>query len=289
MIATRDQFKILMDIAETDDSQNDLLDLYLNAVDALFNKLCGYEFDSTDYTNDEYNGDGGQYLWLRNIPVTAISQISTSRLAAIEVKNTTTDASSATINIDVSAQTLAHAIVGGASAASGSIDLTDSGSDTLAELVTTIDALGSGWDAQMLDTNLNSVPSTELLEVLGLNVGKPRSGGDASYKPLDIPGTPADDVKIDDATNGRLYRSSGFSSGINNITVSYTAGYTSSTMPDDVTLAGLAGAQALYQRGEEDGFGANDFSDGSLSVKYGEWLPDLTLRTIAQHRRIVVA
>jgi hypothetical protein len=289
MIVDLDTFKTFMDIAETDDSQNELLNIYLNAVDALFNELCDREFDSTSYTHEEHNGDGGKRLWLKNIPITAITQISSERIPAIKVKNTTSDAARCTIDVDVSAQTLSHAIAGGSSAATGSFDLTNASYDTLAELVTGINAIGSGWTAEIWDTDLNSIPSTELLEVMGLNCGVPRGGGDAVFSELDIPGTPlGDEYRIENGNMGQIYFPNGWPRGVNNVWVSYTAGYSATTMPHPLKMGVLAGCSALYQRGEEDGFGVSGFSEGALRVKYGEWLPDITLQMIDKYERKTV-
>lgn len=286
MIADLDTFKTFMDISETDDSQNKLLNLYLNAVDGLFNELCDREFDSTAYVHEMHNGRGGPRLWLKNIPVTAITQLSASRTPGIKIKNTTSDAARCTIDVDVSAQTLSWAIVGGASANSNEFDLTAAAYDTLAELVTGINALGSGWSAEIYDTDLNSIPSTELLEVMGLNCGVPRGGGEATFKELEIPGTPLDgSFRLEDAEMGMIYYPPGFTKGIQNIIASYTAGYSSSTMPHDLKMGVLAGTQALYGKGEEDGFGAKSFSTSSLRVSYGEWLPDISLKMIAKYER----
>ena len=286
MIATLPELKIAMDIPETDDSQDTLLNQYLTAVDGVFNDLADYEFDSTTYTNELYNGTGGQRLWLRNIPVTALIQISAERIPAIMIKNTTSGAARATIDIDVSAQTLTHTLVSGVTTTTAAISLVDSASDTLSELVTTINALGNGWSAEIDDTDLNGLPSTELLEVMGLNCGVPRRGGDAEFKDLDIPGEPlGDEFRIEDPEMGTIFYWRGFHKGINNIIVTYTAGYTVTTMPTALKQAVLQGAKALYDRGEEDGFGASNFSQGELMVKYAEWLPDYTLTILERYKR----
>jgi len=286
MIATLAEFKVILGMAETDDSQDTLLNKYLNAVDAVFNSLSDYEFDSTSYVNQEYNGQGGPRIWLRNIPVTAITQISADRIPAIRIKNTTSGASRATIDIDVSAQTLTHTLVVGGTTTTASIDLTAAATDTLSELITAINALGNGWSSEIYQTDLEGLPSTELLEVMGLNCGVPRGGGDATFKDLDIPGTPLDgEFRIEDAKMGTIFYSRGFHKGVNNVVVSYTAGYTSATMPHELKLAVLTGAQALYTRGEEDGFGASSFNQGELMVRYGEWLPDYTLTILERYKR----
>lgn len=287
MIADLDTFKTFMDIPETDDSNNELLNLYLNAVDALFNNLCDVEFDSTTYTHEMHNGEGEPRLWLDHKPVTAITQISAERIPAIKIRNTSSDAQRATIDVDVSAQELSYTIIGGTNAtAKTAIDLTAAATDTLSELVTAINALGKGWDAAIYDTDLNSILSTELLEVMGLNCGVPRRGGNATYKELDVPGTPLGEYRIEIESQGQIYRSGGWPKGVNNIIVSYTAGYTtgsSGTIPDDLVLAVLIAAQALYVRGSEEGFGASSFSNGSLRVNYGDWLPDYSLKMLSHY------
>ncbi len=286
MIVDLDTFKTLLDIPETDDSQNELLNLYLNGVDALFNSLCDYEFDSTTYTNQEYNGDGGKRLWLKHIPVTSIVQLSLGRIPAIRIKNTTSGAARATIDVDVSAQTLTHTLVVGVTTTTAPIDLTDGATDTLAELVTAINALGNGWSAEIDDTNLNGLPSTELLEVMGFNCGTPRRGGDAIWRDLDIPDDPLDgEFRVDNANMGTIYSSRGFPSGVNNVIITFTAGYTAATMPNDLKDGVLFGAQALYARGEEDGFGVKNFSNETLRVSYADWLPDYTLKMIGKYTR----
>ena len=160
MIATLDELKIFLDMAETDDSMNQTLNQYLNAVDTLFNERCDREFDSTPYINQMYNGTGGKRLWLRHIPVTAIAQISDTRVPGIRIKNTTSGAARATIDISVSAQTLTHTLVSGSTTTTAPIDLTDAASDILSELITVINALGNGWEAEIYDTDLNGLPST---------------------------------------------------------------------------------------------------------------------------------
>lgn len=286
MIVDLDAFKTFLDIPETDDSQNDILNQHLNAVDGLFNDLADYEFDSTTYTNQEYNGTGGPRLWLRNIPVTAIAQISAERIPGIRIKNTTSGASRATIDVDVSAQTLTHTLVVGITTTTAAIDLTAAATDTLSELVTAINAMGNGWSAEIDDTDLNGLPSTELLEVMGLNCGVPRRGGDAQFKDLDIPGEPlGDEFRLEDPEMGTIFAQQGFHKGVNNVIVTYTAGYTAATMPKALQEAVLAGAQALYNRGQEDGFGAASYSQGELTVKYAEWLPDYTLTILERYKR----
>lgn len=284
MIATLAEFKIVLGMAETDDSQDKLLNLYLNAVDTLFDTLCDCEFSSTAYTHELINGDGGKRIWLKHKPVTAITQISAERIAGIRIKNTTSGASRATIDVDVSEETLTHTLVVGVTTTTAAIDLTAAATDTLSELITAINALGNGWSAEIDDTDLNGLPSTELLEVQGLNCAAPRRGGDATFKDLDVPGNPLDgEYRIDIASTGMIYKSGGWPRGINNVIASYTAGYTtgaSGTVPADLKMAVLIGAQALYVRGEEDGFGASSFSQGELQVKYGDWLPDFTLEIL---------
>ena len=154
--------------------------------------------------------------------------------------------------------------------------------------MTAINALGDGWTAEIYNTSLNSILSIELLEAMGVFVGVGRDGGSAEYRDFDIPDTPISDYRIISPNTGEVYSNSGFSGGINNVIASYTAGYSSTTMPHDLKLGCLAAAQALYQRGFENGFGVNGFSEGTLRLTYGQWLPDISLQMVDKYRRRTV-
>jgi hypothetical protein len=107
-----------------------------------------------------------------------------------------------------------------------------------------------------------------------------------AYEYLEIPEDPVNIERWNPET-GTIYSSGGFPSGIDNVAVSYTGGYTATTMPHNLKLAVLAGIKALYDKGEEDGFGVNGFSQGGLNVHYAEWLPKITLNALEDYKRKV--
>ncbi len=267
-IITLDNLKLYLDIAETEDSQDDELNLYLNAVNEWIDTYCDRVFDSTSYTHEEYNGTGTNYLYLHQYPVTAINQISKGRQNAIRIKNTATDATRATVDIDTSESLMTLTVVGGTSASTSTLSLTAAANDTLSELVTAIEALGNSWNAEMIHSDYNSILSTELLEVAGMNAGADRGRG-ATFRDLDITDSPIDRFKFN-PDNGEIYFSQGWGSGYNNIIVDYTAGYTSSTMPKDLQKAAMMLCKQLWDKSGEDGFGTTSIDTGSLNVEYIE-------------------
>jgi hypothetical protein len=153
---------------------------------------------------------------------------------------------------------------------------------TLSAVVTQIVAVGNGWDAVIYDTDLNDIKSTALLRTI-VSCGS-QGNTTASYEYLEIPDDPVN-IERWNPTTGQIYRSGGFASGIQNVAVSYTGGYTAATMPHNLKLAVLAGIKALYDKGEEGGFGVNGFSQDGLNIRYAEWLPEITLKALDDYKR----
>ena len=259
---------------------SDIVTTIHNDVEAEVLTYCDREaFDSNTYTHEKYTGNGGN-VYLRNWPVTALIQVSTSITAGIQVKNTVTDATRATADVDVSAQTLTLAVTGGTSASTESIDLSNASYDTLAELVAYINTLGNGWSAQIASSDLNSILSTELLEKKGLRVGS-RANQTASFKDLNIP-DPLEDVDLEE-DSGVLSKSGGF---CGTIYVTYTGGFV--TMKNDLKGAVLRWIKTIYDRVEESGEGIATLTDGATAIKYLVDIPDPVKRTLDLYRSVVI-
>ena len=156
---------------------------------------------------------------------------------------------------------------------------------TLSAIVTQINALGKGWVSSIYHSDLNNEVSTQLLP--GSVMCGSQRNTTASDETLKIPD---DIISIErfEGKTARLYRSAGFAQGFQNYAVSYTGGYTSTTMPKDLIEAVCEAAMALFTRGNEEGFGAASFSQSELTVKYMNWLPESTMMALDRYRRKVI-
>jgi hypothetical protein len=282
MIVGLNTAKIMLDIPPTDSSRDDLLNVYVNGMDALFNLLCDREFDSGAVTYELHDG-GRSSIRVKNPPITVAPRVSVGRRSAIKIKNTSLDATAATASVDMANGKINLIVDGGANDDDSDVDF--STYTTLSAVVTQIVAVGKGWDAEIYDTDLNDIKSVALLRGI-VSCGSQRNQSSVSYEYLEIP---ADPVNIGrwNPTTGQIYREGGFPSGIQNVAVSYTGGYSSTTMPHDLKMAVLAGIKALYDKGEEGGFGLNGFSQDGLNIRYAEWLPEITLNALNDYKREV--
>ena len=276
--------KEFLGIAVTDNSQDDVITFFHEGMEAWASDYCLRELESTSYTRELYDGNGDTVLYLRNYPVTAIIYVSTSRDNAIKIKNTSTDASYATVNI--SSTTLTLTVSGGDNEDATNLLFADYATLTL--LVAAINAVGKGWDAALVLSDYASIKSTELLETHGLYCGS-RSNTTASYEYLDIAGDPISEFRL--RNSKAIYYPYGFTNGTDNIIVSYTAGYTTTTLPNDLKLALLQGIKFLFQQHEEDREGVTDFSiSGFMSTKLEQReLPKIVLDTLLRYQRIILA
>jgi len=272
-----------MGIAVTDNSQDTFLNIYLTALDGLFNNRCDREFDSTAYTNELYDGSGGQVLYLRNYPISVAPVLWSGRTDAINVRNTDTTVTYAQALVDKDNAKVTLTLAGGSNAGADDVDYATY--TTLSAIVTQINTLGKGWVASIYNSNLDNEVSTQLLP--GSILCGSQRGNTASDETLKIPDSPVS-IERFESTIGAIYRSACFSPGFQNYAASYTGGYTSTTMPNDLIEAVCEGAMALYEQGKEGGFGINSFSQGGLTIKYNEWLPASTKNALERYSRKVI-
>ena len=255
------EIKIFLDIAETDNSEDELLGFIQDGVEGYAKAILKREPESTSYS-EIYDGSGTTDLILNQYPVTALAKVSISFDDVIKIKNTSTDSDNAYVTVNSDSLTLT--ISGGAN--NGSDDLTFSSYATMSAMVTAINALAKGWDAVIVNSDYNDLKTTSLLEVYNLPCGA-YAGETASYEYL-YWGEPLA-VEVD-ADRGILYRSGGFPAGRRNVLVNYTAGYSASDMPADYKLPIMVAVKAIYDRREEDGFAVASYSLGRMGVKYAD-------------------
>lgn len=216
-LSTLNDTKIALGIA-LDNTDNDKLLIHLiNNATYVIETYCGRRFKATDYTNKMYDGIGTRLLTLDDYPINNISRLAIGKTNAIKVKNTTAY-TVASVSVTSTAIVLRR---------DGSTDSTLNFSDyaTMTLMVTAINAVGSGWSAELLSDTYTSYKSNELLLQYGLNAI------DSNWINLEIIHDALDtyDVYYDE---GQIYLPSGFPKGHNNIIITYNAGY--STIPYDI-------------------------------------------------------
>lgn len=283
MIVPLSTAKIFLGIPVTENTRDDLLNIYVQGIDALFNELCDREFDSAAYTYELLSGNGAQSIQVKNPPITVAPRVSIGRQYAIQIKNTSADATAATAAVDMVNGKINLIVDGGTNDDDSDVDF--SSYTTLSAVATQIVTVGKGWDAAVYDADLDDIKSTALLRSI-VSCGSQGNQSSVSYEYLEIPGDP---INISDwnPETGTINRVGGFPAGIDNITVSYTGGYSATTMPHNLKMAALAGIAALRNIGLEEGFGTNGYSDEGLSVRYAEWLPEITLKAIEDYKRTI--
>jgi hypothetical protein len=131
---------------------------------------------------------------------------------------------------------------------------------TMADLVAYVNTLGNGWAAELMDTQLATVKSSELLERYGA------SAIDATRVYLEIPGRAQTEFKVS-AKQGRIYFAPGIPKGYSNVYVVYTAGHTDASMPTRLKDAVKMQTMILYNKYRQKLFGFDGYNLGALSVQ----------------------
>jgi hypothetical protein len=153
---------------------------------------------------------------------------------------------------------------------------------TLSTLIAAINLI-SGWSATISSSDYNSYKSSNLLKAWGLNCL------DSNEVYLKMPDTAMDDFEVDE-NSGMVFSTSGFQKGFNNIYVTYTAGYSSSTMPDDLIHAVKLMTKVNYDKTMNQSWNIESYTIGDLSYKFSQGnmdVPRETQEILARYRRIL--
>ncbi len=129
----------------------------INAATTQIERFCGRTFASTTYRH-LFNGTGMPKLMLRQMPVTQVKRVGVDFDPGIRIQNTSSDARYATVENDGTSINLV--VVGGDNEDSSSVAI---GSNTLAELVVLINAVGNGWSAASESSTVEPWPASELI------------------------------------------------------------------------------------------------------------------------------
>ncbi|MBU8870678.1 MAG: phage head-tail connector protein [Gemmatimonadales bacterium] len=257
----------------TDSADDALITLELERATKAIQVECDRDLVADTY-RERYNGEGDCEIILDQYPITAISLVSTDVLDIISIANTSTDAYNA--SVDISATTMTLTISGGSDAGSDALTLS---SYTLTTLVAAIDALGKGWDAELLLSDYGVWAATELLPVYG-------RGCLDQLTYATIPGTPAEDYVV--ATDeGVITFASSLTRGTQNIVVKYSAGW--ATIPADLERIAIELTDYYYRgRKIDPSIQAEKLGDHSITYSKAQQsnaIPEGLVLRLAKYRR----
>lgn len=220
----------------------------INRATSAIESYCDRTLTSATY-RERLNGDGTSEIFVSEWPITAITMLSIGFTDVIKIKNSSSDAYNAYVSVEdstLSAPTMTLTVSGGNNAGTDTIQLAtgDGGSEhTITTLAAAIVALGSGWTAEVMLTDWGSWSAIELKPVAGLQCF------DTTYCNLQVPADPETDFTFD-GDMPLINATRKFSKGTRNVTVRYTAGY--STTPADLEQICIDLVDIYYKRSQRD-------------------------------------
>lgn len=275
-LTTVANFKTYAGITGSDDDT--LLTSLIARATSAIEAYCGQTLTSTTY-REFYDGQGDCEIWLNATPVTGVQLLATGRLDIVSINNVNSDGWNAYANVD--ATNLELVVQGGTNDGTDTLTLADY---TLSTLVTAINALGTGWTASLLISSYGTWEAAELLTTMGL------SAFDTVTAYLQIP----EDVKSAfrvDAESGRVYLSTEFPRGHENVIIRYTAG--AATTPADLEQICIDLVNTYYRSRKRDtSVMAERYADhavtyattGTSGVSYRD-IPESLQRRLAPYKK----
>lgn len=205
------------------------------AVETEVKRILGRDIELTTYTHDRYDGSNKNWLILRQYPLVEIYRVSTTTCVAFTVLNSSTDNSNSIVHVDNSGAALKLQVVGGVNAHSWA-SFAFASYPTFATMVAAINAYGKGWSAEISSSDYDDYP---IATIIGQTLFDCAVAADV-LMPSDYVNCSAEYDK------GIIRRLDGgiFSTGKNNIIVSYKAGY--SATPADLVAYICQATKAMY-------------------------------------------
>lgn len=251
--------------------------LFRDATESFISKYCRRELESSTYILERYDGTGEKYLRLRSYPIIALYRLAIGVDEALRIKNTNNN-SSASVSVNSTGIVLE---VNGTTNST----CTFASYSTIALISAAINAIGNGWSSEVVD--YASYSSSSLLPRFGANAN------DRNYIYLYIPDEAEDEFEVDENT-GSIYLPSGFPKGHKNVFVSYTAGYTESTLPNDLKLAILETVKYGYNKFKSSIQGVERYTIGDIEMWFSKesqkfaYIPMEAKQLLGYYRRIMV-
>lgn len=226
-----------------------------SSVEKFVKNYCGKDFEQTSYSKESYSGDGRQYLFLKNYPIIYLDRIAIGKRDVLRIKNTN-DYSTASISVSSTGLRLVK---------DGTADETVlfSTYTTLTAVATAVKAI-SGWEAEVISSGTYSnFKSTELLPRYGA------SAIDDNWVNLAIAEEAIDILEVYE-NEGYVKVGGCFPRGSNNIFVDYTAGYSSSNMPEDLKMAIKILCKYIYDRRDQSAYGMVGYTVNKIKTFFEE-------------------
>ncbi len=248
----------------TGESNSFELDFAHRGVEKEVKNYCGWEIESGTYTNRLVDGTGTSWLGLGLKNITALSRIAIDTVEVIKIKHSTLSSNAyAKVNYTDNAPiSLGLEVDDGADVSSATnFFATYTTMTTLIAQIT-----GNGWSAEIYDSDYGAFGSTNLLRIDNLACGT-WDGADPGWQYLYMPGEPIRGFEIS-REEGSLYLNTGWPSGVRNIPVTLTAGWTTATMPADLKRAVAMLVKYFYNKHQQDATGIKSFDLGHLKIEY---------------------
>lgn len=240
-------------------------------VEAWIKRECRRAIESASFT-EIYDGTGTDILFLKQYPITAITRVAVGRRNVISIYNSATY-STATVSVTSTGVVLTKDGVSDSTCTFASYT-------TMTTLTAAINAI-SGWTASVLG-DYGNFASSELKPVYGLNCIE----NTMAY--LHISDLALSDFEVY-AEEGYIYNLALWTKGHQNISVDYTAGYSSSNMPEELKMAVKILVKLIYQQRQEESFGLTSFSLAGISETLDTiGIPVQAKRIIDSYRAVLV-
>ena len=204
----------------------------------------GWEPESVTHTGKLYDGTGFPNMFLDELHIQRVTRVATGAVDAISIKNTSTDATNAFV--EVTSTTVRLVVEGGANASDSASALLMATYTTLTTMVAAINAYGNGWLAEVYDSDYASYLSSNLFQTDGFYVGS-WDGVAATFDHLVMADQPIR-FHVDKESGEIISREGCFPRGTQNIAINYVSGWAAADMPADLYSGVVSLVQQWYSR-----------------------------------------
>ena len=231
-LAVLSDVKAYMGITTTSD--NTLLDMLIDQASNIIKNELGTDVCATTYTNEVYSGDGTNTLMLDNYPIIEIISANDDKQDAMYIKNTNATNTHATVQVTSDKVVLRKTAAGVQT--TNNIMRSDYATLTLMnDAVTAV----TDWSGT-ITAAYSAYPVSELLQMPGKNA----QNNTAVH--LYVPDLTEGDYEIQNVNRAVLYNPYYWSSGYNNVFVTYRAGW--ETIPDAIQSVCQQLVKLLYDQ-----------------------------------------